>query len=159
MTGGAARVDGDKVVAVDFMVAVVLVASAAYALIRLIPENTQPAMSEHDVAPGFFPSLAAFTVLALSLGLLAHRVLRRPKNPTMLSGRVVLVEAAIWSGLSAAVIAGLSWLGFLPTAITLIALGMLAAGCRNWILLGAVSVLFPLIVSFGAWSLFTVELP
>ena len=158
MTGGTDRVDGG-LAAIDSMVAVVLAASAAYALFWFIPENTQPAMSEHDAAPGFFPSLAAVTVLALSLGMVVHRALRRPKSSTMLSGRVVLAETAIWCGLSAAIVAGLSWLGFLTTAIALIAIGMLAAGCRNWILGGAISVLFPLIVSFGAWHLFTVELP
>lgn len=158
MTGGAGRVDGGRV-AIDSMVAVVLAASAAYALLWLIPENTQPAMSEHDAAPGFFPSVAASIVLALSLGLLVRRALRRPELPAMLSGRIVLAEAAIWSGLSVAVIAGLSRLGFVPTAIALIAIGMLAAGCRSRILLVAIPVLFPLIASFGAWYLFTVELP
>ena len=145
--------------AIDSMVAVVLVAAAAFALLWLIPEHTQPAMSEHDAAPGFFPGVAAATVGVLSLVLLAHRALRQPKIPAMLSGRVVAAETAIWIGLSAAVVAGLAWLGFLPTAAALVAIGMFAAGCRNWILLGAVSALFPVIVSIGAWHVFTVELP
>lgn len=158
MNRGANGVDGGGV-AVDAMVGVVLAASAAYALIWLIPENTQPAMSEHDAAPGLFPSLAVAVVLVLSLALVVHRTVRRPENRAMLSGSVVLGETAIWCALAIAVVAGLSWVGFLPTAIALIAIGMLAAGCRNWILLGAISVLFPLIVNFGAWNLFTVELP
>ena len=158
MTGGAGRVGGSRA-ATDSMVAAVLAAAAAFALVWLIPENTQPAMSEHDAAPGFFPSVAASIVLVLSLGLIVHRALRRPALPSMPSGRIVLAEAAIWSGLSVAVIAGLSRLGFVPTAVALVAIGMLAAGCRSRILLIAIPVLFPLIASQGAWHLFTVELP
>ena len=142
---------------VDIAAGLCLAALSVLALVWLIPTHTQPADSQFDVAPGFFPNLAAGAVLLLS-GLL---LLRRWGQASGGSGgglRIVL-ELVVWCALSVAVMLALSHIGFLVMAPVVIAGAMLFSGNRNWWLIAAMTIIFPLVVKWAAWFIFTVDLP
>jgi hypothetical protein len=54
---------------------------------------------------------------------------------------------------------GLQTIGFLVVAAVTIALGALAAGYRNYWMIGSLAVVIPLIMSQTAWLVFQVQLP
>lgn len=144
----------------DFVAGLFLALCAMVALLWLIPTHTQAAMSEFDVSPGFFPELAAWAVLVLSLGLVARQV---PKLKRMTGGanvgRAVLADIAIWCFVALFSMVALAKVGFLFVAPILIVAGMLAAGNRTyWMILG-LAVVFPVLVDQAAWYIFTVDLP
>jgi len=144
---------------VDIAAGLVLAAMAVFALLWLIPENTEPAMSEFDISPAFIPKLAAWAVLLMSAGFVAHRLWRRPAPADDVSGAAVLSEIAVWAGVGGLTVLGITTVGFLPTAIVLVAAGMIAGGARRWWLVAAIAVLFPLLLDQAAWMIFTVDLP
>lgn len=144
----------------DLVAGLFLALCAVVALFWLIPTHTQPAISKFDVSPGFFPKLAAWSVLVLSLGLVARQVpkLRQVAGRNNV-GRSVLVDIAVWSVVAIFAIFALAKVGFLFVAPVLVIAGMLAAGNRkHWMIIG-LAVLFPLLVDQAAWYIFTVELP
>lgn len=141
---------------VDIAAGLCLAALSVFALVWLIPNHTQPADSQFDVAPGFFPNLAAGAVLLLS-GLLLLR--RWGQAPGAGAGVRIVLELAVWSALSVAVMLALSHIGFLIMAPIVIAGAMLFSGNRNWWLIAAITVIFPLAVNWAAWFIFTVDLP
>lgn len=151
--------DSAKDPLVDLVAGCVLAASALLALFWLIPAHTQPALSEFDVAPGFFPNMAAGAVLALSTVLIIVRF--RTLRQAMVSGdrTFILVDIAIWSFVGLATIGGMQTIGFVWTAPVLIAAGMVFSGCRTLWLIAVLAIAFPVIVDFAAWHIFTVELP
>lgn len=144
---------------IDIGAGVVLAAASLVALFWLIPNHTQPAMSELDISPGLFPTVAAGLVLALSIGMIVQRSVRRPVLAAELSGGKILIELAVWTIAGLAIFLALPTIGFLPVAFAIVALGGLAVRYRTWWLLGLIAVLFPVAVDFGAWQIFTVDLP
>ncbi|NNF80445.1 MAG: hypothetical protein HKN05_20680 [Rhizobiales bacterium] len=141
---------------VDIAAGLCLAALSVFALVWLIPAHTQPADSQFDVAPGFFPNLAAGAVLLLS-GLLLLR--RWGQVPSGGGGARIVLELAVWSALSVAIMLALSHIGFLIMAPVVIAGAMLFSGNRNWWLIAAMTIIFPLVVKWAAWFIFTVDLP
>ncbi len=146
-------------VAIDIAAGGVLAIAAGSCLFWLIPEHTQPATNANDVAPGFFPTLAAVIVLILALALMAHRLVRRPVQVAELPGLLIIAEIGMWAVLAMAVVIALPTIGFLPTAMALILIGGLAARHRPWWMVGLLALVFPFVVDIGAWHLFTVDLP
>ncbi len=141
---------------IDIAAGLCLAALSLFALLWLIPNHTQPADSQFDVAPGFFPNLAAGTVLFFSLVLLARRWRQTPSGG---GGFQVISEIATWSALAVAIMLALSTLGFLVMAPVVIAGAMLFSGNRTWWLIAAMAIVFPLAVEGAAWLIFTVDLP
>lgn len=160
MTAGTDRNDPDAAVTnrgIDIAAGVILAALAMLALVWLIPTHTQPADSQFDVAPGFFPSLAVGAVMILSLMMVAHRLWRR--GPSRSSGLPVVLELIVWTATAVAVMLLLHHAGFLPMAALLLAAAMYFSGNRNVWLIAAMAIVFPLAVDWGAWLIFTVDLP
>ena len=145
--------------AVDIAAGLVLAAAALFALVWLVPANTRPASSAFDVAPGFFPSLAAWAVLILSIALVLARLRRLAPAEEAGAGFRVVGEIALWAAVASATVAGLSTVGFLPTAMVLMAATMAFAGVRRWWLIALWAAVFPLLVERAAWLVFTVDLP
>lgn len=146
----------------DLAAGLVLVALSLIALLWLIPQHTEAVASGFDIAPGFFPNLAAGVVLLLALGHTAQQLWRRKAvadDAPGPRGSRILAELAIWALVAAATLAGLTRIGFVPTAGLLIALGMVAAGARRWLLIAAVTIAVPLLIDWVAWTVFTVDLP
>ena len=130
-----------------------------FCLFWLVPENTQPAASDLDISPGLFPSVAAGVVLALSVGMIVHRLVRRSDLEGPLAGGTILIELVVWAAVAVAVRLALPSIGFLPVAVAILAVGGVAVRYRTWWILRLLAVLFPLIVDIGAWHVFTVDLP
>lgn len=151
--------DSRTAVRTEIAAAAVLAAAAAFAMIWLIPAHTQPASSDLDIAPAFFPMLAASIVLVLSLAMIVVRLTRDVASLVTFSARRVLVELVIWAGVALAIRLALTSLGFLPTAILVVALGGIAVGFRRWWVLGLLAVVFSAVVDVGAWQIFTVDMP
>ncbi len=141
---------------VDIAAGLCLAALSVFALVWLIPNHTQPADSQFDVAPGFFPNLAAGAVLLLSGLLLLRRWSQAAGGG---GGARIVLELAVWCALSVAIMLALSHIGFLIMAPVVIAGAMLFSGNRNWWLIAAMTVIFPLVVKWAAWFIFTVDLP
>ena len=139
-------IDSRSAVRTEIAAAFALTAAALFALFWLIPNNTEPARSELDISPAFFPMLTAGLVLFLSLVMLVAR-------PAILS------EVVVWCGASVAIWFALPVIGFIPTSIAVVILVGLATGYQKWWVLGAMAILFSITVDFGAWQVFTVDLP
>ena len=139
-------IDSRSAVRTEIAAAFALTAAALFALFWLIPNNTEPARSELDISPAFFPMLTAGLVLFLSLVMLV-------------SGPAILSEVVVWCGASVAIWFALPVIGFIPTSIAVVILVGLATGYQKWWVLGAMAILFSITVDFGAWQVFTVDLP
>jgi len=151
--------DGRSAVRSEIAVALVLMAAAIFALFWLIPNNTEPARSELDISPSFFPTLAMGIVLVLSLAMIVVRLTRSIVSGVNLPGPAILGEIAVWSGAGVTIWFVLPVLGFIPTSVGVVVLGGLATGYRKWWILTTLAVLFSVIVDIGAWQIFTVNLP
>ncbi|MEM8812707.1 MAG: tripartite tricarboxylate transporter TctB family protein [Pseudomonadota bacterium] len=150
----------DPRLAVDLTAGILLFALAVFALTWLVPNHTEPSFSDHDVAPGFFPSMSAWAVLGLSAVLIASGLRRIMIGGARVGRDVsVLVDLGSWVILASLAVVGFGALGFLWTAPPLIAVGMVLAGSRKIWLILAVAILFPLLIDFAAFQLFTVDLP
>lgn len=143
----------------DIVTGLLLALLAGSALLWLIPYHTEAPVSRYDIAPGFFPSLAAWAVLVLSVGLIGQRLLRFRHAAGLTGGGNIVIEIVIWSITALLIGLGLNTIGFLITATVLIAAGMYFAGYRNGWLIAAIAMLFPLLIDQAAWQVFTVGLP
>ena len=152
-------IDSRSAVRTEIAAAFVLTAATLFALFWLIPNNTEPARSELDISPAFFPMLAAGLVLLLSLAMIVVRLTRAVVATAELSGPAILSEVVVWCGASVAIWFALPVIGFIPTSIAVVILVGLATEYRKWWVLGAMAILFSIIVDFGAWQVFTVDLP
>ena len=151
--------DNRTAVRAEIAAAFVLMAGALFALLWLIPNNTEPARSELDISPAFFPMLAAGLVLGLSAAMIVVRLTRAVQSTVELTGPAILVEIVIWCGAGLAIWFVLPVIGFIPTSVIVVVLGGLATGYRRWWVLITLAVVFSLFVDFGAWQIFTVDLP
>ena len=103
--------------------------------------------------------LTAGLVLFLSLVMLVARLTRAVVATAELSGPAILSEVVVWCGASVAIWFALPVIGFTPTSIAVVMLVGLATGYQKWWVLGAMAILFSITVDFGAWQVFTVDLP
>ena len=143
----------------EIVTAACLAAVATLALVWLVPVNTQPAASELDISPAFFPMLAATLVLVLSLALIAELVFLSAKITASHSIKTIVSELVIWGAVTFVMLACLPKVGFIAVSTTVIVLGGIAMGYRRWWVLTLLAIVFSVIVDFGAWKIFTVDLP
>lgn len=144
--------------ATDILLGLAFAALAAGALLWLIPNFVSHTAATSDIAPSFFPNLAASVILVLSLGMVAHRVTRTQPAPISSALRV-FGEAACLSAAAALLVYALSTIGFLPSAVGLILAGGLLARYERWWALGLLAIVFPVLVDIAAWRIFVVDLP
>ena len=162
MTSAEADDDGHvgTTPATDIVAGVVLAALAVAALLWVVPAQTEPGGGGHDVAPAFFPNLAAGLVLVLAATLVAtgtRRHLAGVRDGA--AGRRLMLDLLVWAAAAAATVVGLQQIGFVATGVVVVAAWMLLAGQRRWPVIVAAAVLFPLAVDGAAWVFFTVDLP
>ena len=143
----------------EIVTAACLAAVATLALLWLVPVNTQPAASELDISPAFFPMLAATLVLVLSLALIAELVFLSAKSTASHSIKTIVSELVIWGAVTFVMLACLPKVGFIAVSTTVIVLGGIAMGYRRWWVLTLLAIVFSLTVDFGAWKIFMVDLP
>ena len=143
----------------EIATAACLAAVAILALVWLVPVNTQPAASELDISPAFFPMLAAALVLFLSLALIAELFFLGAKTTANHSSKTIVSELVIWAVVTFVIWACLPKVGFIAVSTTVIVLGGIAMGYRRWWVLTLLAIVFSLTVDFGAWKIFTVDLP
>jgi len=143
----------------EIVTATCLAAVATLALVWLVPVNTQPAASELDISPAFFPMLAATLVLVLSLALIAEQVFLSAKSTASHSIKTIVCEQVLWGVVTFVMLACLPKVGFIAVSTTVIVLGGIAMGYRRWWVLTLLAIVFSLTVDFGAWQIFTVDLP
>ena len=144
---------------IDIAAGLCLAAMAVFALFWLIPVNVEPGTSSNDVGPGFFPKLACWIVLGLSLALVVLKIRRYRKDHPQVRGMPILNELIIWIVLSIITIFAFINLGFLAIAPALIASAALFAGYRKIKVIAALAVVFPVIIDQMAWLIFVVDLP
>ena len=140
----------------------VLIALSLFALFWLIPNHTGEATSDLEVAPGFFPQVAAGALLVLSILFVGHRLLRFPKLRAIrpaTGGFAVLTEIAILAAGTLVVAWALGAAGYLVVAPAVMAAGLLAGGERRWWAIGLVIAGMTAATWFGADLLFGVQLP
>lgn len=159
MTLADEKGDGRASSAIDIVSGLVLATLSVIALVWLIPANVSGVSDGTDVSPAFFPRLTAWVILVLSLIMVAHRFLRSDPGDGWVAGRRILAETGAVLIFALTVGTLVPVFGYLPTSILVILVGGFIAGYRRWWALILLAVLFPIIVRFGAWTIFTVELP
>lgn len=140
----------------------VLIGLSLLALFWLIPNHTGEATSDLEVAPGFFPQIAAVSLLVLSVLLVGHRIARFPnlRNIRPATGGVaVLAEIAILAAGGLLVAWALGAVGYLVVAPAVMLAGLLAGGERRWWVIALVIASVTAATWFGADLLFGVVLP
>lgn len=140
----------------------VLIGLSLLALLWLIPNHTGEATSDLEVAPGFFPQIAAWSLLVLSILLVGHRLTRFPKLRSIrpaIGGGAVLAEIAILAAGGLLVAWALGTAGYLVVAPAVMLAGLLAGGERRWWVIGLVIAGVTAATWFGADLLFGVVLP
>ncbi|UCE30570.1 MAG: tripartite tricarboxylate transporter TctB family protein [Burkholderiales bacterium] len=143
----------------DLASGLTLVAVALAVLLWLIPTQIHTGAGEYDLSPAFFPRLAAWTLLGLSVLLVLVRWLRPGPVQGTGAGFGAVGEFVAWSLLAALTMLGLNTIGFVPTAVALALAGAGLCGRRDWLRIGALTVAFVLLVDAAAWQIFTVDLP
>ena len=140
----------------------VLIGLSLLALFWLIPNHTGATADDLEVAPGFFPQIAASALLVLSVLLVGHRLIRFPKLRAIrpaTGGGAVLSEIAILAAGSVLVAWALGAAGYLVVAPAVLLAGLLAGGERRWWAIGLVIAGMTAATWFGADLLFGVVLP
>ena len=147
---------------IDIVVSIFLATVSIWLLIVTIPKNIGQAAGKNDISPSLFPTLAAWFLLGLSLSLITVHVvkLRSPGgNGSDQNIGWIAMEFIVWMLTATLLYFGLQTIGFLVVAAVTIALGALAAGYRNYWMIGSLAVVIPLIMSQTAWLVFQVQLP
>lgn len=144
---------------ISLVAGIVLAALSTFALLWLIPANVATGSSAGDLPPNTVPNLSAGLVLLLSLALIIQSLLRRKRQGKRTGGRHILAELT-----TAAAVFGGVWLafikpGFLVMSIPFMSAAMLYAGGRNLWIIAVISVVLSVIIYFGVWEIFTVQLP
>lgn len=146
----------------DIVAGLVLTALSLFALLWLIPTQTESAASEFDVSPGFFPRVAAIATLVLSIALVGHRIVRfdrLARAKAAADGAAVLTEIVVWTIACALIWVGLWRVGFLVVAPLVVAVAMVAAGVRRWWLIVVIAAGVTAATYLGADRLFDATLP
>ncbi|MDE0255713.1 MAG: tripartite tricarboxylate transporter TctB family protein [Rhodospirillaceae bacterium] len=139
-----------------------LIGLSLLALLWLIPNHTGESTSDLEVAPGFFPQVAAGALLVLSVLLVGHRLIRFPKLRSTrpeTGGVAVLSEIAILAAGGLLVAWALGAAGYLVVAPAVMLAGLLAGGERRWWVIALVIAGVTAATWFGADRLFGVVLP
>ena len=140
----------------------VLIGASLLALLWLIPNHTGAPADDLEVAPGFFPQVAAIAVLVLSVLLVGHRLVRfsrlRAIRPAT-GGAAVLTEIAVLAAGGLLVAWALGAAGYLVVAPAVMIAGLLAGGERRWWIVVPVAAGMTAATWFGADLLFGVRLP
>lgn len=137
-------------------------------ILYLIPNYTSPPDSALDLSPSFIPSLAVTVALLLSI-LLGVTAFLTKKNDEGLHeefgveasgiGWLEIKNLCLWIIFSAGAWYGTTYIGFEPTMTVCLAIGLIFCGLRTHWLTALIAVLTPIILSQGAWLVFTSELP
>jgi len=143
----------------DIVAGLFLVLLAVVTLIWIIPSHTETTSSDYDVSAAFFPYLAVWTTLGLSILLIISRLLKFHRLQGNFINRRILIEVVCWSGISIITFGGITFIGFTWTMPLLIASAMIFSGNRTWWLIGLLSITFPILVNQLIWLIFTVDLP
>jgi len=153
----------------DIAAGLFVAAFAALLLVWVIPANTSPPQSESNLSPAFLPTVAAVTMLLLSLLLTATTLLKeRLESDTLHEefgaeatgiGWREMRDIAIWGAFSAAMMVGFSTIGFVATAVPALVLMLLYAGQRNLVAIATTSIATPGLIYLVAWHAFGVQLP
>lgn len=145
--------------AIDVGFAIFLIALALVALFWLIPAGVSTRVRGNDITPAFMPRLSAMAVIALSLAMIVHRLLRETLTAPGRAARNLVGDTVVMSAAAILVMLGLSHLGFVVTAMAIVLVGGLVARHRPrwWLVL--LAVLFAPAVNVAVWRLFLVDLP
>ena len=146
----------------NIVAGILLAAVALWLLTVAIPNNIGQAAGKNDISPALFPTLASWSLLGLSLALVAIHIAKLRVQGSDGSGREgvwVLGQLAVWILVAILAYLGIQTIGFLPVAIALIAIGALGCGYRNYWVICGLAVVTPVILTQLAWLIFTVELP
>ena len=137
-------------------------------LLYLIPNYTSPPDSNLDLSPSFIPSLAVVVVLFLSIFLGVTTFLTKNNVGDLHEefgveasgiGWLEIKNLGLWVVLSTVAWFGTTYIGFEPTMTVCLAIGLIFCGLRSHWLTALIAVLTPIILSQGAWLVFTTELP
>ena len=148
---------------------IVLVPVCIWCLFWLIPGNTVPPTSEHDLSPALVPSIAVGACLLTGLIMLV-RALRASRSAsaevdeefgeeaTGIDARVLM--NTLWWTLTTVV----AWLliahvGFEPAMTLLLVAIMLYVGVRKPLTIATTSLLVPILLSQAAWYFFSTQMP
>jgi len=148
---------------------ILLIPVCIYCLFWLIPNNTVPPTSEHDISPALIPSIAVAAGLLLS-ALMAFKAWRtRGRAAAELDDEfgeeatgidaAVLTNAALWSVAAAITWALTKYVGFEPAMAVLMLAVMLYIGVRRPTPLIGTAIVMPIVLSQAAWYFFTTEMP
>jgi hypothetical protein len=150
-------------------VALLLIPTSLFCLLWLVPNNTVPPTSVHDVDSGFVPSLALGAILFYSVILLVRELQASPDSKRELDeefgveatgiDKKVLLNMVIL-----VVTSTISWLlityvGFEPAMTLLVAATMYYVGVRSWMQIGLCAVIIPIVLSLCTLHFFSTELP
>ena len=144
---------------VEIAAGIFLAAIAVFALLWVFPNYIVASTATNDVGPEFFPKLAAWAVLGLSLLLIVTRVIQFRPSGRGMQGRSVLLEIGLWSIIAVLSVLGLLNIGFLFISPLIILFGAIACGYRNVWAIVIVTIVVPLVLDQAAWAIFTVDLP
>ena len=144
---------------VEIAAGIFLAAIAVFSLFWIFPNYIVSSTAANDVGPEFFPKLAAWSVLGLSMLLIITRIPQLKPAGGGMRGRSILFEIGIWSIVSVFSVVGLLNIGFLITASVIILFGAVACGFRNVWAIVIITIAVPLVLDQAAWLIFTVDLP
>lgn len=117
---------GSERAAVDVAAGLVLAAVSIVCLAWFIPAHVGTNASEYDVSPAFFPNLASWLVLFLSLALVATRIIRidRASGPLggVSAGWPIVTQTITWSVVALLAWYGMEAIGYMPTAAAILVL-------------------------------------
>ena len=140
-----------------------------FCLVWLIPNNTIPPTSEHDISPSLVPSIAAATALLTSI-MMAWRAWRTSAEDakgmddefgaeaTGINGSV-LINVGLWTLGATVCWAIITHVGFEPGMAVLLAATMFYIGVRRAVPLIGTAIVMPILLSQATWYFFTTEMP
>ena len=152
--------------------ACLLMLLASIGLFWLIPNNSKPVQNSMDIAPSFMPSLALGIIAVMALVLAFQSFGRAQKQAAKEEqedevsldeatgiGRQEFKNIITWIGFSVLSLCGLHFLGFYIAAPLMLASAMVYAKCRNPVLIGVISIAFPLLLGQVVWYAFSISMP
>ena len=147
---------------------VVISTVALLFLFWIILAQTSPPDSHLDLEPKFIPSLAITVTLLLAVIMGATAFFARKTEieaheefgaEASGMGWTEFKNVGLWAGVSIFAWFGTVHVGFEPTMTVLLATGLYYAGVRSYWLTAIIAIATPIILSQGAWHIFTAELP
>lgn len=143
----------------DVVAGAVLAALSLGLFFWFVPTFAPGAGGPGQIAPSFFPRLAIAVVFVCALIVTVANLgaLRRPSTG---AGGRLLTEFGGWCLFAVVLFVLLRFAGFVPAGVYAVLCGTLLTRYRRRpILVGLIAIGLPLLLDWGAWSLFLVELP